>query len=313
MVATPDFQTVTAVLPQIGAGSESTCRPRLGFVGERLFGAACAPHSTAALLAALDAPEFVPIPIASGAGTAWSTDQSGTTVFWTDASGGAWLGEVGGAVKKLDQGVGWGTPLADASAVLYTVGDQLRRAQAPGFTPMPIITNGFLSRAALSPDFSHALYSTEVEYVDGTQRDLLLTATTKLNHLPMRLVDQPVAELSRDAFTENGKWVLYTIETELHMRSVTTLEDRAISNVDTVVAAHGSRVVYSTNRSGPETWPITADLVVADPAAQGDPVMLMSGTTDGRSFYLSADRSQVFYAVPAQGEEPSALYVQGIP
>lgn len=312
-VASIDFDTERTLLSGIGSGSETTCRPRVGFVGTRLIAASCAPGQTAAALRAFDAPGFGSVEVATGASTAWSADQSGERVFFTDPSGGAYLSEVGGDAKKLDHGVGWGTPLPDASAVLYVVGDQLRRAAAPDFSPVPVITNGFVARAALSPDLSHALYSKQVSYDDGVHRDLFVTTTHALNHVPVRLVDEPVAQLSRSAFTTDGRWVIYAIDGVLYLRSVVTFEARTIENVDTVVAAHGSRIVYSKNRSGPETYPITADLEVADPSAAGEPVTLRTPTTDGRSFHVSADGTQVFYAVPAEGDAPSRLYVQGVP
>jgi hypothetical protein len=312
-VASSDFAQDSAILAGIGSGSETTCRPRLGFVGTRVIAATCAPGQSSASLAAFDAPAFGSTELATGASTAWSTDQSGESVFFTDASGGAWLSAIGGGAQKLDHGVGWGTPLPDASAVLYVVGDQLRRADAPDFSPVPIITNGFVARAAMSPDHAHALYSTKVTYEDGVHRDLLVTTTHTLNHVPVRLVDAPIAELSRSAFTTDGRWTLYKIDDVLHARSVVSFEGRTIEGVDTVVSAHGSRIVYSKNRSGPETYPITADLEVADPSAEGEPVTLRTATTDGRSFYLSADGKQVFYVVPADGATPSKLYVQGVP
>jgi hypothetical protein len=313
ILATPDLAQQHAALGSIGIGSPSTCRPRIDFVGQRVIAAWCMVGSSSALLQTLDPPSFAPVTIAKDANPFWSADAEGSSVFYTDLKGGAWVGK-----NKLDTGVGWGTLLPDGSAALYTVADQLRRTPLPAVDPTPIITTGFASRAGFTPDYAYALYSTKVSYDAGVRRNLLITPTTKLNTSPRHLLDEPTAEISRSPFTTNGKWVLYLTPTSdgkktLHARSIASEVVRSFEDVDTAAAGHGSRVLYSTNRSGPETYPITADLAVMDPAAEGDPVTLRTGTTDGRNFRLTSDGSKLVYVMPGQGETPSALFVQAIP
>jgi hypothetical protein len=317
VVATPDLASKTVAIAGVGRGAEDTCRASYGFVQNRLFIAWCAPGTTQAKLERLDAPDFVPVTLATDVNTLWSTDETGEHVFYTDPSSGGWyLG--GGAATKIDAGVGWGTMLPDASAVLYTVSDQLRRSELPGLSPTPIVATEYSARAGFSPSFSHSLYSTTVTYEAGTRRDLYLTPTEGFNPSPMLLEAEPTAEISRSAFTTDGSFVLYLTDVSehekmLHIAGVDGAEPATVQNVDTAVAAHGSRVVYSTNRSDPETYPITADLAVLDAHAPGTSIVLQTGTTDGRAFHLSGDGSKVVFTMPAVEGSPSAVYVQDVP
>lgn len=320
VVAGADLTTPHTALASIGLAAKNTCGPRVGFAGQRLFAAWCTPGKSTATLQRLEPPSFAPTSITHASTGYWSADAAGDTLFYTDDTGAAWVANVaaGTPPQKLDSGVGWGTPLPDGSALLYTVTDQLRRASLASLDPVPIVTTGFVSRVGFDPSYAHALYSTVVTYESGVRRNLFLTPTTTLNMNPKLLLAEPLAEISRSAFTSDGEWVLYLLvgandEKTLHARSVDGDEERTFENVDTAVAARDSRVVYSTNRSGPETYPITADLRVMDPAAAGDPVTLRTQTSDGRAFHLSADGSTVFYVMPPGDETPSALFAQAIP
>jgi hypothetical protein len=322
MLTSSSFTSQHMLLTDIGIGSKTTCRPRIGFVGERLFAAWCKTSSAAATLTAFGAPNWTPVTLATEINPSWSTDAAGRTLFFTDPKGGAWVYKAtklpSASARQFDQGVGWGTLVSDGSAVIYNVADQLRKTAISDLSPIPLITNGYVALTGLSPDQSRILYSTKITYEPVTRRDLVITHTDGLNLEPDRLLDEPKAEITRSLFTENGKWVMYLVADEqqkktLHLRSVSTKAERRIDDVDTAVAGTGSRVIYSTNRSAPPTYPITADLAVMDPAAAGDPVSLRTSTTDGRDFYLSADRSQLFYVVPPADATPSALFVQTIP
>jgi hypothetical protein len=317
VIASPDLATQKIVLAGVGRGSEDTCRAVYGFVQNRMFIAWCPPGSTNAKLERLDAPEFARVTLATDVNTLWSTDASGDRVFYTDPSSGGWYLD-GATPSKIDAGVGWGTVVPDGSAVLYTVGDQLRRSTLPELSPTPIVATEFTARAAWTPSFSHSLYSTVVTYEAGTRRDLWLTPTEGFNPTPSMLEAEPTAEISRSAFTRDGKWALYLTdaaagEKTLHIHPVDGAAPATVQNVDTVAAAHGSRVVFSTNRSDPEAYPITADLAVLDPQAPDEHVMLQTGTTDGRAFYLSSDGTKVVFVMPAAPETPSAVYVQDVP
>lgn len=317
VVATPDLKTKKTLIADMGRGSEDTCAASYGFVEQRVFVAWCKPGERNATLQRFDPPNFEATTLATEVNTLWSTDATADHVFYTDPSSGAWY-STGGKAQKVDTGVGWGMLLPDGSAILYTVGDQLRRAAIPELVPTPIIATQYAGRAAWSPDYSHSLYSTVVSYEAGTRRDLWLTPTDEFNPAPARLVDEPLAELTRSAFTTDGNWVLYLMDTggehkTLFVHPVGGGDPMAVSGVDTALAAAGSRVIFSSNRSDPETYPITADLTVMDPRYPGARVLLQTKTTDGRGFHLSPDSSKVVYVMPASPEAPSALYVQAVP
>jgi hypothetical protein len=277
----------------------------------------CSQGSTKAKLERLDAPEFAAQTLATEVSTLWSADQTGEHVFYTDLASGGWYFD-GAAASKIDAGVGWGMLLPDDSAVLYTVNDQLRRSALPDVSPTPIVATEYSARAAFSPSFSHSLYSTVVTYEAGTRRDLFLTPTEGFNPAPTVLEAEPTAEISRSAFTRDGAWALYLTDAEagkktLHIHPVDGTGPATVNDVDTLIAAHGSRVVYSTNRSDPEKYPVTADLAVLDPQAPDQPVTLQTTTTDGRAFYLSSDGSKLVYVMPASGASGAGVYVQDVP
>ena len=97
--------------------------------------------------------------------------------------------------------------LPDGSAVLYSVGDQLRRTDLPEPNPVAIVTTGYSNPVGFTPDYSHALYSSRVTYENGTQRDLRLVATEDFNPEPVELVAEPEATLPRSSMTDDGQFV----------------------------------------------------------------------------------------------------------
>jgi hypothetical protein len=203
--------------------------------------------------------------------------------------------------------------------VLYTVSDQLRRSALPSVAPTPVVATHYTARAAFSPSYSYSLYSTVVTYENGTRRDLWLTPTDAFNPAPIQLIAEPIADMTRSAFTSDGKWAMYMVDTDLaagkknmHVQSISGGDPVVIENADTAIAAHDSRIVFSTNRSDPETYPILADLMVMDPA-ESEPVLMQSGTTDGRGFYLNTDMTKVVYIMPTTVEAIGGLFVQGVP
>lgn len=318
VVARSDLSAQKVVIPGVGRGSQDTCRAACGFVGSRLFVASCKPGTTKAQLSRFEAPEFgAATELAVDVNTLWSTDREGKRLFYTDQSSGAWFQENGQSVK-IDTGVGWGTMLPDGSGVLYTVSDQLRRSPLPDIAATPIVATKYAARAAFSPSMKHSLYSTVVTYEGGTHRDLRLTNTDTFNATPLILEPEPIADVSRSAFTRDGGWVLYLVDAADQTKTlkVHSVEGGLVldhTNVDTLVAAHGSRVVISMNRSDPTKYPILADLAVIDPALPTQMVTLQTGTTDGRGYYVSEDGKKVAYVMPAETGKPSAAWTMDIP
>jgi hypothetical protein len=318
VVATPDLATQHVLVAGVGRGSEDTCRAIYGFVQDRMFAASCVSGERNATLRRFQAPDWTANEIATSVNTLWSADTSGSRVFYTDPSSGGWFVELGNPPVKIDAGVGWGTLVPDGSAVLYTVSDQLRRTGVPTVAPTPVIATKFAARAAWSSSYSHSLYSTIVTYENGTRRDLRLTSTDGFNPAPVELVSEPKAEISRSAFTKDGKWVIYLTDAEagkksMSVQSIDGGEPIAIDDADTALAAHGSRIVFSSNRSDPERYPITADLMAMDPAFPGKPLLMQSGTTDGRAYHVSSDGSKLVYVMPAGPGAPAGVWVQAVP
>jgi hypothetical protein len=318
VVTTPDLAAQHVLIPSVGRGSEDTCRAIYGFVQNKMFAAWCTSGERKATLERFDGPDWKATQLATGVNTLWSADELGERVFYTDPSSGGWFLEPGKQPVKVDGGVGWGTMIPDGSAVLYTVSDQLRRSPVPSVAPTPVVATKYSARAAWTASYSHSLYSTTVTYEGGTRRDLRLTSTDAFNPSPIVLVDEPKAEISRSAFTKDGKWVMFLTDTEagkksLAVGSINGEEPIQIQNVDTALAAHGSRVIYSTNRSDPEQYPITADLMVMDPASPGKPVLMRSATTDGRGFHVSRDGSKLVYVMPTAPDSPAGVLVQDVP
>jgi hypothetical protein len=316
IVSTPDLAVQHSVITGLGRGNAETCRATYSFVGDRLFAAWCAPGSRGATLQRFTAPDFAPEILASEVNTLWSADQSGERVFYTDPSSRAWFHD-GQQATRIDAGVAWGTMLHDGSGVLYTVSDQLRRTSVPEIAPVPVVATQFVARASWSPDFRHALYSTVVTYEGGTRRDLRLTDTEAFNPSPHQLVAEPRAEMTRSSFTRDGNWVLFLTSEDhgktLHVRAVDGNSPLEAPGADTAIAGHGSRIVYSDNRSDPSTYPITADLKVIDPRYGGEPLLLQARTTDGRAFHVSADGTRLVYVMPPAPGTPAGVYAQDIP
>ena len=284
VIAPTDSFSPFTLIPALGRGSQETCRAHLDFVGERLFIGSCPLGSQAATIERFEHTDagWVPTPIATNALSGWSADQSGERLFYQSSDYRGQFAE-GGQSRLVDSSVSGGVMVPDGSSILYNVGDQLRRTEVPQINPIPIVTRGFAQRADFSPNYDWVLYSRTVTYEGGTRRDLLLTDTRGFNPTPRELVAEPVGSLSRSTFTSDSKYVLYLTDvtangSTLNIASVETGNVRTFSNVDTVLAAKGSKLIFSDNRSDPEKYPIVADLKVcrrckrltADPARSQD-------------------------------------------
>lgn len=301
MVTSNDFAAPEVLIPAIGIGSEETCGAVIGFVGERLFVGWCAEGSRAATIQRFERVDeaWQSQTIAEDALPAWSADASGERVFYQSSQYSGYVAEAGESML-IDSSVGRGQIVSDGSAVLYTVGDQLRRSEVPAVNPVPIVTTGYKQPIGFSPGFDLALYSTTVTYEEGTRRDLLLVSTDGLNTEPIQLVSDPIAALARSSMTEDGRFVFYltdmsTSGATLHVVARDGSELLALPGVVEVVAANDSTLVFTDNSSNPEVYPIVADLKVVNLAQETEPRLVEKNVLDGHNFHVSADGTKVVY------------------
>ena len=318
MIAQTDVFAPSVLIPAVGRGAQDTCRAQLGFVGQRLFVGYCPAGSQAATIQRFDRTEtgWTATAIASNALPRWSADQSGERVFYQSRDYRGNFAQAG-QTSIVDSSVSGGLMLPDGSGILYNVSDQLRRTELPQINPIPIVTRGFAQRADFSPGYEHVLYSRTVTYEGGTKRDLLLTDTRGFNPTPRELVAQPVASLSRSTFTSDGKYVLYLTDvtplgSTLNVASVDTGAVRMFTDVDTVVSAKGSTIVFSDNRSDPAKYPIVADLKALDVSSDRAPTLIETQIMDGRSFYASPDLGSVVYVRSGIDRDPADPASQGV-
>jgi hypothetical protein len=127
-------------------------------------------------------------------------------------------------------------------------------------------------------------------------------------------VDEPVASLTRSVFTRDGKYLFYLTNVtpagaKLTIRSVTGETTRTLPGVVDVVAASGSRIVFSDEPSDPEKWPVVATLKTLDLSSNEEPTLLEQTIVDGRSFQLTSDGKRVVYVRAAAGEGSSDTVV----
>jgi hypothetical protein len=319
VVATRDLSQRHRLIEGAGRADEQTCRPRYAFAGERVVVSSCAKGSRTATLSVFDFVDgaWSKSTISTQAEGTWAADGSGSQIVYVTAGAQArrWSN---GEESVIDEGVSTTVVLPDGSDVLYTVGDQLRRTPLSDSVPFPVVTNKFRQAGGYSPDFSHVLYSTTISYEGGEKRDLLLTPTTSFNPAPLKLVTSVSARLSRSTFTRDGSHALYLTGSNtngsgtLHVRDVSDGSAVQVEGVDTVSAAHGTWIVFSDNRTAPGVYPVLADLKLLDAAAEQQPVLLHSGISDGRTFYLTPDGRAVVFARPG-ASDVQGLWVRPIP
>ncbi|WP_394822437.1 hypothetical protein [Pendulispora albinea] len=315
------------LIPAMGRGSSTTCRPRFGFAQRRALSVSCIEGSQSAVLARYDAPAagsagpWIASSIATDVQPAWVADARGERVFFLTNNSRGMVSDARGATL-IDNGVTWATFADNGNTLLYTVNDQLRRTSLPTVNPTPVVTVGFSARSAFSPNYAYALYSTVVTYEGGEHRDLFLASTSKLNTAVDKLVEGANGQVSRSAFTENSAYVLYLTNIKpdrgtLNARAVAGGVVRTFPGVDSVLAATGSKIVFSDNRSEPQTYPVTSDVKVVDLAGGAAPVVLHTKIVDGRTLQLTPQHDKIVYALPAaqgpQGAAQEGLWVQGIP
>ena len=340
VVASSDFSRTQTLVAGAGRGTLTTCTASFGFGGAHAFVAFCAPGSTAATLKRFDAGTELPVDggvdaadagdaglswvgtvIATGVQPVWAADRVGKQVMYVTAGAEARLSD-GTTNIHIDSNVNSGTFTPDGMALLYTVGDQLRRTSISSVNPLPVVTYGYSQRDSWSPDLSYSLYSTNVVYTPAEHRDLRLASTASLNATPDILVAQPVANLTLSSFTSDSKYVLYLTDVT---NGVGTLDFRAtaggpVSTVPSVVSASAaaeSKVIVADNRSDPSLYPITARVSVIDLARGVAPQVLQTKVLDSGSFLVNHAGDHVVYVLsstdPEAGAGQGGIYLQAIP
>ena len=324
MLASKDFSTNDVLIEDMGLGNDTTCSPSLAFVGERLIVGYCEPDSRDAKVVRYeqDGDAFGFTMIAEQALPTWSADASGDGVFFQSDAYEGWY-SADGEQYRIDASVSRGFLLPDGSAVLYTVGDQLRRSSVPESNPMPIVTTGFAEPVAFTADYASVLYSSKITYENGTQRDLRLVATDGFNPEPIELVGEPVAAVGRSSLTDDGQYVLYLDDVTpnggtLHVVDTHGNEVVALPGVLDVLAAHGSTIVFTDNGSDPEVYPNVADLEVLDVAMSTTPTLVEARIMETKNFQLDSTLTRVVYVrsgVDRDPEDPlrTGIFWQALP
>jgi hypothetical protein len=323
MIASSDLSSSEVLVESMGIGSEATCGASLGFVGERLFVGWCSPGSRAAKIERYELADatWTPTTIADDTLSAWSADAMGERVFYQSSGYSGYVTDSGNPIL-IDAGVSQGTLLPDGSAVLYSVGDQLRRVALPDVNPVAIITTGYKQPVGFSSDYAFSLYSTTVSYEHGTQRDLLLTSTDVFNPNPLVLVKQPVATLARSSMTRDGRFVLYLTDVTdrggtLHVVDPDGREVATLPGVVEASAAKGSLLVFTDNSSDPSKYPVVADLKLIDLERDSEPRLIEQQVLSSKDFQVDVSGSTVAYVrsgVDRDAEQPDhdGLFVVSI-
>ena len=301
MIADNEFENPTPLVEAMGLGSEETCGPSIGFVGERLFVGFCDVGHRDGRIERFEREdgEWQSTLISSDALPIWSADASGDRVFYLTSSYRAQCSSDGDDYP-VDASVSRGTLLPDGSAALYTVGDQLRRTELPEVNPIPVVTRGYSQPIRFSPGFEHALYSTTVTYEEGTRRDLFLVPTDGFDETPIELVSEPLAALGRASMTADGRFVLYFTDMTarggtLHVVDTDGSEKLVLHDVVEVAAAFESTIAFTDNASDPEVYPVVADLHVIDVAVETEPRLVEAQILEVRNFQLEASGDRIVY------------------
>ena len=300
IVASADKLVAQILVDDAGRASESTCGPSFGFAGDAAVVSWCEVGSTTATLArfVLTGDSWERHDISDAAAGSWASDASGETFFYV-ASGGIGMLTDLAAEQKLGSGVGSGLLRPDGGAVYFNVGDQLRKGEMGGPT-IPIVVDGFSRAAAWTPDFESVLYSSQIVYEGSQKQDLRVTPTDWFNPEPKVLVAQPVATLARDALTHDGNYALYFTDVgeeggKLHVHPTSGAAAKTMPGVDVALAAGGSWVVFTDNRTGPGVFPALADLKIVDAASAVAPTLIEADVVDGRDVQVRSDRLAIAF------------------
>lgn len=301
MIATSDLSEPKVLIEAMGLGSETTCGPALGFVGDRLLVGWCEKGKREGQIQRfeLNDEEWEATEIATDALPAWSADTSGERILYQSSGYEAFVYDAGDDLR-IDASVSRGFVLPDGSAVLYSVGDQLRRTDLPESNPVAIVTTGYSNPVGFTPDYSHALYSSRVTYENGTLRDLRLVSTEDFNPEPIELVAEPEATLPRSSMTDDGKFVLYLTNYgatggDLHVVAIDGTEVSVLPNVLEAVAVGASRIAFTADASDPEVYPVVSDLYVVDLASDQPPTLVEAKVLDGKNFRVASGGEHLVY------------------
>jgi hypothetical protein len=302
VISSIDLSAPQVVVAGIGRGGADTCRPNFAFVGSTAFAGYCAPGSQTAQIVRFDAAgdgTWAQTVIAAEADPMWSADENAQRVFYRSKGSEAFVWENGTAVS-IDRSVGWGMVLPEGSAVLYTVSDQLRRSPFPELAPEPVVLRDFKVRAAFSPNYRYALYSTVVQYEGGKTQDLRLT-TLENGSEPVVIADTATATLGRSIFTDDSKWVMWMTDVvarvggTLHVRNTSNGEERTFTNVYDAAAAAKGVIVLTDNHSPEGVFPPVADLKIVDLNSGEEPELVEERITDGKAYFLDAAKEKLVY------------------
>ena len=321
MIASAGGAEAQPLIVDVGRGSEETCRASAGFALNAPVVGWCAAGTTEARIERFESKDgaWAAQSLATEVRPTWSTDESGQRFLFIGTDSRASFFD-GSKLLPIDTSVGWGMLLPGGSSVLYTVGDQLRRTPVPDTDPVAVVVNDFIARSQFDPRWERVLYSTELTYEGTTRRDLYMVETSGENRVATRLVEQPTAALPESAFTPDGKYVLYLEDitnsgsSTLAVRSVDTATTDRFQDVDTVLTGADNRIVFTSARSAPDTYPITADLNVALPG--GEMRTLRPGVSSGRDITLTPDTQSVVYVMPRGADpdqNPEGLYTHLLP
>jgi hypothetical protein len=187
----------------------------------------------------------------------------------------------------------------------------------PNVNPVAIVTTGYKQPVGFSSDFGLALYSTNVSYTQGTQRDLYLATTSGFNPQPLALETQPVATLARSSMSRDGKFVLYLTDVTarggtLHVADAKGTEVLTLPKVVEAEAAKGSLLAFTDNASDPEKYPVVADLKVIDLAAEQAPRLVEAKVLDPKNFFVDATGTVVSYVRSGIGRDPADADHDGV-
>lgn len=323
VIADAGFSTPEVLISGMGRGSETTCGPSFGFVGERLFVGWCPVGSRTGKIERYEQTDigWMRTQIADDALPAWSASASGDRVFYQSGEYGARYAE-NGETHAIDSAVSGGFILPDGSAALYAVGDQLRRTSLPDVNPFTVVTRGYAQVAEFTKGFDRVLYSSTVTYDQGTRRNLRITRTDAFNPDPIELIPDPVATLARSALTKDGQFVLYLTDVTpsgatLHVRSVDGTERMVIPNVLDAVAAHDATIVFTDGSSDPNQYPIVADLKALNLVSNAPAELVEPKIAEPRNFQLDATGTLVIYVRSGidrdAGPAREGLFVRTIP
>jgi hypothetical protein len=322
VIASSDLSNPSVAVKDMGRGSDTTCTPNLGFVGERLIVGSCPSGARAGDIQRFEhtGKNWQSTTVATGALPMWSADASGEKIFFQSENyAGQYVDH--GEMHLVDMSVSSGIVVPDGSAVLYSVSDQLRRTALPDVNPIAIVTTGYSQLAAFSSGFHYALYSSKVTYDTGTKRDLRLTPTDAFNPTPIELVKDPSAGLARSCMTMDEKFVFYLTDTtptgsNLHIASVDGTERTVLPGVVEAAAASGGTIVFTDNSSDPDQYPVVADLKMLDLSKGTFPQLLEAKILDGKSFQVDAAGTQVVYMRSGvdrdAGANRTGLYLQSL-